>query len=251
MSRRTAVVTILAALAVLFVLLVRAQLKFDPNAIDVHWFGTALPPCFVDAGACAGHVLGTDDLGRDVLARLVYGGQVSLGLSLIALAMELALGVVFGLFARYGGAVLKFVIMRFGDAISCFPAWLFLVVIVFVGTPPSRAGLSGFALAAIAAILFSPRIARLIATVGGVRTVVLAVSDQAARDLGRVIVLLATVDFVGLGIQPPTASWGNMLVDAAQNMIIAWWVAVLPALCIFGAVLAIEIVRRRLFASEG
>ena len=248
MSRRIAVVTILAVLTTLF--LVSAQVKFDPNSIDVHWYGLPLPPCFVDAKACEGHVLGTDDIGRDVLARLVYGGQVSLGLSLIAVAMELALGIVFGMLARYGGAVLKFVIMRSGDAISCFPAWPFLVVMVFVGTPPSRASLPGFVLVAITGILFSPQIARLIATVGDVRTFVPAASNLAARDLTRIIVLLATVDFFGLGIQPPTASWGNMLTNAQENITIAWWVGVFPAICIFGAVLAIEIVRRRFLASD-
>ena len=67
----------------------------------------------------------------------------------------------------------------------------------------------------------------------------------------RIIVLLATLDFFGHGIQPPTASWGNMLSDAQEDITIAWWAAVFPAICLFGAVLAIEIIRRSWFAMHG
>jgi ABC-type dipeptide/oligopeptide/nickel transport system permease subunit len=250
MSRRAALVSAVVVVALVFLLLVGAQTKFDPNSIDVHWSGTPLPPCFLDSKTCAGHVLGTDNLGRDVLARLFRGGQVSLGLSLIALGFELTLGIIFGVVARYGGAILKFVIMRIGDAISCFPAWPLLVVMVILGVP-TKAAFSGFALAVITAILFSPQVIRLIATVGNGRDTVRALSNQAARDLTRIIVVLATVDFVGFGIQPPTPTWGNMLTDAQEDMTVAWWAVAFPGLCLFGALLAIEIVRRRLLAGDG
>jgi ABC-type dipeptide/oligopeptide/nickel transport system permease subunit len=141
--------------------------------------------------------------------------------------------------------------MRFVDAISCYPMWPFIVVAAVLATPPSKATLSGFVLAAIAGMLFWPRITRLIATVDDVRTVVPAVFNQAARDLTQIIVLLATIDFFGLGIQPPTPSWGNMLVDAQEYITVAWWAGVFPPFCIFGAVLAIEIVRRRFLAVDG
>src|SRR5579863_7411889 len=100
MSRRTAVVATIAICSVAFLLLVVAQQGFDPDTIDTHWSGTPLPPCFVNADACFGHVLGTDVLGRDILARLGRGGEVSLGLTLVTLVFELAFGIMLGVLAR-------------------------------------------------------------------------------------------------------------------------------------------------------
>lgn len=252
MSRRFARATILGAAAVIFLFLISVSTRFDPNSIDFHhWSGIPLPPCFVDAKQCGGHLLGTDQLGRDVLARLVRGGQVSIGLSLLAEVFALILGIVFGVVARYGGTIVKFVVMRTGDALSCFPAWPFLVVIVVLGTPPTKAALSGFALAVIAAILFSPQILHLVASERNVPHTIRAVTNQAATDLRRIIVLLATVDFFGLGIQPPTASWGNMLTDSQELFSIGWWALVFPAGCLVSALFTIEIVRRRSLASDG
>jgi peptide/nickel transport system permease protein len=250
MSRRTTVIATLAAGVAIFLLLLSAQVKFDPISIDRHWIGLPMPPCFVDAKTCEGHVLGTDDLGRDVAARLGFGGQVSLGLALTVLVFELALGIILGALSRFGGPISSYVITRVGDAISCFPALPFLIAIVYLGTPPARASLSAFPLAAITAVLFSPQIIRLVALVGNVSDVVHAVSVQAARDLTRIIILLATVDFFGLGIQPPTPSWGNMLTEWQEDITIAWWPSVFPVLCIFGAVLTIEIVRCRYLAND-
>lgn len=249
MPRWTAVVTASAALAIIFTFLLLGQMRFDPNSIDPHWIGTPLPPCFVDARTCEGHVLGTDELGRDVLARLGYGGKISVGLSLIAVFFEVALGAVFGILSRYGGVVLKNVIISMADALSCFPAWPFLVVTIFLVTPPTRSTLPAIVLAAITGLLLSPQIIRPIATVSKLSDMLHAVSHHSARDLGRIIVILATVDFFGFGIQPPTPTWGNMLAPLPENFQIAWWVAVFPAFCLFLAVLATEIIRRRILRS--
>ncbi|HXM18441.1 MAG TPA: hypothetical protein VN934_06475 [Candidatus Tumulicola sp.] len=220
-------------------------MQFNPNDIDPHWTGTPLPPCFLDAKACFGHVLGTDEVGRDVLARLGRGGEISLGLSLITVFFEIAFGAGFGILSRYGGAVLKFTILRVADALSCFPAWPFLMLIVILATPPDHATLKAIFIAAIIAILLSPQILRPIA-IGNLRDVVHAVSDHAARDLTRIIVLFATIDFFGWGVQPPTPTWGAMLADWPENVMLAWWSVVFPAVCLFGAILTIEIMRRRL-----
>ncbi len=246
MPRWTAVVTALAVPILIFGLLVLAQIPFDPINIDPHWSGTPLPPCFMDAKACFGHVLGTDEVGRDVLARLGYGGEISLGLSLIAVFVEVALGVGFGILSRYGGVALKFVIMRVADAISCFPAWPFLILIVVLATPPTRVTLPAIAIAAIIAILLSPQIIRLISSGSNLRDIVYAVSNNAARDFARVTVIFATIDFFGWGVQPPTPTWGNMLANMQENFLLAWWAAVFPAVCLFGAILTTEVMRRRL-----
>lgn len=248
MSKRATLGTTLAVLAIIVLLLIAAQMKFDPNFIDENWTGTPLPPCFVNANACVGHILGTDELGRDLLARIGRGGEVTLGVSLVAVILEVTFGISFGALARYGGTVLKFVITRIGEGISCFPPWPFLVGIVFLVTPPGKATLSPGLLAAITAMLFSPQIARLIEADAGSIGVVSAVANQAARDYSRIIMVLATVDYFGLGVQPPTPTWGNMLRNLGESVSTGWWSVVFPLLSIFAATLTIEIMRRRLLA---
>ncbi len=243
-------VTTLVALIAAFLIMVIAQHGFDPIAIDEHWSGVPLPPCFADANACFGHVLGTDNLGRDVLSRIGGGGLLSISLSLIALVCELAIGAALGVLSRRGSDSLRYLVMRIGDAITCFPPWPTLVAIVVLGTAPDRATMPAAAIALLVGAFYSPQITRLIAKGANLHDVVRSVSDQAGRDLCGIIVLLAMLDFLGYGIQAPTPSWGNMLWDAQENMSIAWWAAVFPALCIFGALLAIEIIRRSWFAAE-
>ncbi len=250
MPKRTVVVTTLAVLFAAFLILVIAQQGYDPNAIDVHWSGTPLPPCFEDASACYGHVLGTDNLGRDLLSRIGGGGEVSIFLSLIALAFELVIGITLGLVSRRGGYHLRYVIMRVGDAISCFPAWPTLIAIVILGTPPERATMPAVALSLLVGAFYSPQITSRIACGGNLHGVVRSLSDQSWRDLAGIIVLLAMIDFLGYGIQPPYASWGNMLSQAQEDIALGWWAAVFPAAGIFVALLAIEVIRRSWFATS-
>jgi len=238
MRSSTAAVVVLAVVAFVFALLILAQLKFDPIAIDPHWTGTPLPPCFVDAKACEGHLLGTDELGRDVLARLGRGGEITLGLSLIAVLFEIAIGASFGALSRYGGRSLKYTIDRVAAALSCYPVWPFLIVIVCVATPPTRSAMPPIALAAILAILLSPQVIHIIGSADDPRNIAPAGFNQAARDFARIIAILATVDFFRFGIQPPTPTWGNMLGLMAENFQVAWWAAVFPAICLFLAVLS-------------
>jgi peptide/nickel transport system permease protein len=203
----------------------------------------------LDANTCEGHLLGTDELGRDLLARLGYGGEISLGLSLIAVIFEVVLGVGFGVLACYGSVALNYGILRVAEALSCFPAWPFVIFMIYIATSPTRETLPLIALAAVTAVLLSPQIIRLIGSAGHQSDIVTSVSNQAARDFTRIIVLLATVDFFGFGVQPPTPTWGNMLAGTPENLQIAWWAAVFPAVCLFLAVLTVEIFRRRFLRS--
>jgi ABC-type dipeptide/oligopeptide/nickel transport system permease subunit len=230
----------ITALAIIFALLGGPLFRFHPNDIDVHWMGFPLPPCFLDAKACVGHALGTDDIGRDILARLFFGGRATLGLSLIAVSLELAIGIFLGLLSRYGGAVLRFVVERISDALSSFPVWPLLVIVIVLWTPQAIAGLT------VAAALISPPVTRLTAAAHDLRGAARALADQAARDFTKMMFLLATIDFFGVGIQPPTASWGNMLEDPSMEILTAWWALVFPALCLVGTALIVEVARRRL-----
>ena len=95
---------VVLALMVIAAALAKQLSPFDPNAIDnVHWQGTPLPPCFQDASTCGGHALGTDDVGRDLLSRLLFGARISLAVGLSAVIMEVLIGTILGAIAGYSG----------------------------------------------------------------------------------------------------------------------------------------------------
>ncbi len=249
MSRRAILAIILSSLTILLVLSYTTQIESAAKNIDqVHWQGYPLPPCFLDAKQCAGHVLGTDENGRDLWARLLVGGRVSLGTALLAALLELAAGIFFGAFARVDGAFMKLVTMGFLNALSCFPAWLFIAVVTIFALPPHRASLAPTILAAIAGLLFAQPVAREVASTHDLRSAGNAALDIALRDWPRILLLLGTVDFFGFGIQAPTPSWGNMLENIQSNYSNAPWVSVFPAVCLFTAAVVIELARRRLIA---
>ncbi len=234
----------------------------DPNAIDqVNWQGTPLAP------GVAGHLLGTDDYGRDLLARLIYGAQISLTVAFFAVLMELAIGTVVGAIAGYFGGWIDYWLMRVTDVFLSIPLLpLLLVLTAIVEDTSSKAALSFGVIVVIIGGLSWPSVARL------VRASFLSLREkefcEAARALGNrdariifrhllpnavapiivqgtlevanVIILESTLSFLGFGIQPPTASWGNMLANAESNMAIAPWVAIFPGLCILVTVLAIN-----------
>jgi peptide/nickel transport system permease protein len=205
-----------------------------------------MPPCFQDSATCGGHIIGADENGRDEFARLVAGGQVTLGVSLLAALMSLSIGVVLGAAMRYGGAVASFVIKRAADAITCMPAWPFLLVLALsVFDRSLRYAPPLWGLAVLLSAVGWPRATRLLTGTGPRSRL-----NQAARDWRNAILVLSTIDFLGYGVQPPAASWGNMLANSEANLQDMWWAAAFPGLCIFLAVFLIEIGRRAIFDTE-
>jgi peptide/nickel transport system permease protein len=234
----------------------------DPNFIDqANWSGYPLAP------GIAGHILGTDENGRDLLSRLMYGAQISLTVAFFAVAMELLIGTVLGALAGYYGGWVDYWLMRLTDVFLSIPLLpLLLVLTAIVSATSSKASLGFGLIVIIIGGLSWPPVARL------VRASFLSLREkefcEAARALGNrdgriifrhllpnavapiivqgtlevanVIILESTLSFLGFGIQPPTASWGNMLANAESNMAIAPWVAVFPGLCILVTVLAIN-----------
>ncbi len=234
----------------------------DPNFIDqAHWSGYPLAP------GIAGHILGTDENGRDLLSRLMYGGQISLTVAFSAVLMELTIGTVIGALAGYYGGWIDFALMRITDVFLSIPLLpLLLVLTAIVAASSNKAALGFGVIVVIIGGLSWPPVARL------VRASFLSLREkefcEAARALGNrdgriifrhllpnavapiivqgtlevanVIILESTLSFLGFGIQPPTASWGNMLANAESNMAIAPWVAIFPGLCILVTVLAIN-----------
>jgi peptide/nickel transport system permease protein len=252
------VVILIAAVAILAKFLAPA----DPNYIDqVNWQGTPLAP------GVAHHILGTDENGRDLLSRLMFGAQISLTVAFSAVLMELTIGTVVGAIAGYYGGWTDYALMRVTDVFLSIPLLpLLLVLTAIVAASSNKAALGFGVIVVIIGGTSWPAVARL------VRASFLSLREkefcEAARALGNrdgriifrhllpnavaplivqgtleianVIILESTLSFLGFGIQPPTASWGNMLANAESNMAIAPWVAIFPGLCILVTVLAIN-----------
>ena len=219
-----------------------------PNRIDI--VHILRPPS-------AEHPLGTDDLGRDVLARMAHGARISLSVGFVAVGIAIAIGLVVGLLAGYYGGWVDAVLMRFVDMMLCFPTFfLILSVIAFIG--PSIwnimiiIGLTGWM-----------GVARL------VRAEVLSIRERdyilAAKALGAsdariifrhvlpnalspvlvsatlgvagAILTESALSFLGIGVQPPTPSWGNILTAGKDNIEFAWWLSLFPGLAILITVL--------------
>lgn len=234
----------------------------DPNAIDnVHWQGYPLAP------GAFGHILGTDENGRDLFARLIYGAQISLTVALFAVVIEITLGTVLGAISGYYGGWVDFVIMRVTDVVLSIPLLpLLLVLTAIVAGTSNKASLNFGVIVLIIGGLSWPAVARLVrASFLSLRerefaeaakalgnpdgriifrhllpNAVAPIIVQATLEVANVIILESTLSFLGFGIQPPTASWGNMLANAQSNITVAPWAAIFPGLCILITVLAIN-----------
>jgi peptide/nickel transport system permease protein len=196
------------------------------------------------------HLLGTDHLGRDVLSRVIYGARVSLAVGFAAVAVGGAIGGGLGLLAGYHGGWLDEIIMTVADAQLAFPFILLAIGIIAVLGPSFRnliivVGLSGWVTyarvlrAQVRAVRRREFVDAIVALGGSAPRIVLRhvlpnVASTfmviATLELARVIVLEATLSFLGLGIQPPTPSWGVMVQEGLEYLDSAWWISVFPGL---------------------
>src|ERR1700722_695911 len=228
----------------------------DPNQTNL---ATRLLPPFSSAGG-GRYLLGTDDLGRDVLSRVIYGARVSLAVAAVAVILSGTGGVALGLIAGWRRGWLGVLIMRIADIALSVPFLLIAILVVAVLGP------SLVNVVICLAMVRWPRYTRITyATVletrerGFVRGVValgapgrwivlrhilpevapLAVV-VATLELGLMVIFEASLSFLGLGVQPPTASWGTMLAEGQQYVATAWWLATFPGLALFRLVLAVH-----------
>jgi peptide/nickel transport system permease protein len=226
----------------------------EPNHVDL---GSILAP------PSAAHWFGTDGLGRDVTARLVHGARVSLLIGLTAGLLSVLIGLPLGALAGYFGGTVDTAISRLIEAALCFPALVITIALLSVGpswllTLPETARIA----VALSVIGWTPAARFLRAEFGRLKSSDSIASARAAgaghlrivwhhllpQSLGPILVTLAfgigaaalaeaTLSFVGVGISPPTASWGELLYQAMHHVGQAWWLAVFPGLALFTLVL--------------
>ena len=218
------------------------------------------PPAWQQGGSWQ-FIFGTDDVGRDMLSRVIFGARFSLAIGFFVVVAALVAGVILGLVAGFFRGVVDVVIMRVMDVILSFPSLLLALTLVAILGP-------GLVNAMIAiAIVYQPYFARLtrasvmseknreyvtsarVAGAGPLRLMLVTILPnclaplivQATLSFSNAILDAAALGFLGMGAQPPTPEWGTMLAEAREFILTAWWVVTLPGLAILITVLAINL----------
>ena len=219
-----------------------------------------IPPVWEDGGSSK-NLLGTDDLGRDILSRLIYGARVSLMVGLVSVGIAVLFGTLFGAIAGFFGGWLDNVIMRFMDIILAFPGILLAIVIVAYLGPGLRNAMIAIGVISI------PRFARIVrasvieeyekdyvlaARAVGARNrriifnsilpnCLAPIIVQASLGFGSAILDAAGLSFLGLGAQPPIPEWGAMIAMGRSMILRAWWVMTFPGIAILFGVLGFNL----------
>ena len=230
----------------------------DP--VEISLYDQLKPPAWKDGGSDK-NILGTDDLGRDIFSRIIYGARVSLTVAVVSVGLAFVLGTLLGSISGYYKGALDNVIMRIMDIILAFPYLLLAIVVVaFLGPSLQNAMIA-------IGITYVPRFARIVR--GSVleeceKDYVMAAKAVGARDwriifiailpncLGPLIVLTtlsfasaildaAALSFLGLGAQPPTPEWGAMIASSRSLILRASWVMTFPGIAILFAVLGFNL----------
>lgn len=220
----------------------------DPFAIDT---GHILePPSW-------NHPLGTDSLGRDCFSRLLFGARISLLVGFVAVGLATAIGTALGAVAGFHGRWIDGIIMRAVDIMLCFPT-IFLIMAVIAFLEPSIwnimavIGLTGWMgvarLVRAEFLTLREREFVMAARISGASNLQIIFSHilpnaaapilvSATLGVGGAILTESALSFLGIGVQPPTPSWGNMLTEGKDNLEVAWWLSVFPGLAILVTVL--------------
>jgi peptide/nickel transport system permease protein len=199
------------------------------------------------------HPFGTDGLGRDVLSRMIYGAGVSLSVGFVAVGISTLIGVILGAVAGYYGGTVDRIVMRFVDIMLCFPSFfLILAVIAFIGPSiwnimvvigvTSWMGVTRLVRAEFLSIRERDFVQAAISQgAGDLRIIFLHILPNAMAPIlvsatlgvAAAVLLESGLSFLGLGVQPPDPSWGNMLTEGKDTIEIAWWMSFYPGMAIF------------------
>ncbi|MDC7700647.1 ABC transporter permease subunit [Vogesella indigofera] len=231
---------------------------YDPIEQFRDYFLT--PPAWADGGSSQ-FLLGTDELGRDILSRLIYGARLSLLIGLVSVVMALIPGVVMGLLAAFFPKALGTLIMRLMDVMMALPSLLLAVAIMAILGPGLVNAMIAIAVVSLPAYVRLTRASAMtelnrdyvtasrVAGAGLFRLMFVTVLPNcmaplivhATMSFSSAILEIAALGFLGLGVQPPTPEWGTMLASARDYMDSAWWVVTLPGLTILVSVLSINL----------
>ncbi len=235
----------------------------DPNETDL--FRRLQPPAWMEGGEWA-YLLGCDALGRDILSRIIYGARVSIFIGASVILVATTIGILAGLAAGYLRGWTDILISRLVDILLGFPYLIFAIALIAMTGP----GLQNIILAlAYKEWVIPCRVVRgetlaareieyveAARAMGGSRRYIMLreilpnilspVVVVSTVRMAHVIILEASLSFLGLGVQPPTASWGSMVADGRSFMLDAWWVSTFPGVAILLLVLSINVVSQGL-----
>lgn len=232
---------------------------FDPNEQNLAM--RLLPPIY-EEGANSAYILGTDDFGRDLLSRIIYGARVSIMIGFISVVISLAIGLLLGILAGYYGGLIDLIIMRIVDIMLAIPAILLAIVIVAILGPSlynamiaiGIVGIPTYARIIRASVLAEKEKEYVIASrINGssdLRLMLLVILPnclspiivQATMGFASAVLEAAGLSFLGLGAQPPLAEWGAMLSNSLQYITTAPWMILYPGLAIFLTVLGFNLI---------
>jgi peptide/nickel transport system permease protein len=253
-----AVIIMIIVLVALFAPAIASLTGHSPND---QFRETGLSPSGIPMGPSQEFLFGNDSLGRDVLVRIVYGARISLLVGVVAGGLAVLVGVIIGIVAAWYGGFVDRVLSRMMDAVLALPFLVFALALVAVTGPSlaiSIAVITFFSWASVGRIIRAQALSireleyvQAAAAMGAsnVRIMFVDILPNVAASaiiyatllIPSAIVFEATLSFLGLGVVPPTPSWGNMLSDAMAYYKVAWWFVFFPGLALLAATLAFNV----------
>jgi peptide/nickel transport system permease protein len=214
------------------------------------------------APGSSGHLLGTDDLGRDVLSRILYGARVDLRVGVLAVLTPLVIGSVLGLLCGWWGRWFDTIVMRLVDVVVAFPFYVLVIALVFVlgqGTKSIYIAISAVGWVAYCRIVRGQVLVAkeqeyaLAARASGLPTwrillrhllpnVILQAIVYAMSDIVLSILAIVTLSYLGLGVAPPSPEWGSMIAEGQNSLLTQWYLATIPGLCVVVVGLALALI---------
>lgn len=221
---------------------------YDPNGID---------NAAILMGPSSAHLFGTDSIGRDVLSRMIFGARISLMVGFVSVGISTSIGVSLGALAGYAGGIVDAVIMRFVDVMLSIPTFFLILAVIaafdagiwnimFVIGITSWMGVCRLVRAEILSVRERDYVTAAVALGSHPARVVLKhalpnalapVFVSAILGVAGAILAESSLSFLGIGVQPPQASWGNLLTEGKNTLGVAWWLSVYPGLAILVTVL--------------